>query len=193
MAITSKCKITLRPRTMFCFGTISSITDEEGTLHRVADPPEKKLSPEIPRGARAEQRVAPPLASRGKMTSYKPKVESSPTQKALLSTSPTKEWTRITRRKEANALSQGTRTRHAIFSTPLPSKEDGKKSAIAPAPFYPYVLFIRGDWSHHPSSTTSLPCKGKNLPSVKHRMCGDITKLGNRIWCSPYPGMMPQK
>jgi hypothetical protein len=54
MAITSKCKIALHLRTMFCFGTISSIADEEGTLHRVADPLEKKLSSEIPRGARAE-------------------------------------------------------------------------------------------------------------------------------------------
>jgi hypothetical protein len=41
MAITSKCKITLRPGTMFCFGTISSIADEEGTLHHVADLSEK--------------------------------------------------------------------------------------------------------------------------------------------------------
>jgi hypothetical protein len=64
MAITSKCNIALRPGTMFCFGTISSIADEEGTLHRVADPPEKKLSSEIPREAKAEQRVAPPPASR---------------------------------------------------------------------------------------------------------------------------------
>jgi hypothetical protein len=66
MAITSKCKIALRPRTMFCFGTILSIADEEGTLHRVADPPEKKLSLEIRREAKAEQRVAPPPASRGR-------------------------------------------------------------------------------------------------------------------------------
>jgi hypothetical protein len=34
---------------MFCFGTISSIVDEKGTLHRIADPPEKKLSSEIPK------------------------------------------------------------------------------------------------------------------------------------------------
>jgi hypothetical protein len=54
MAITSKCKIALRPETMFCFGTISSVVDEEETLHRIADPPEKKLSSEIPRRARAE-------------------------------------------------------------------------------------------------------------------------------------------
>jgi hypothetical protein len=144
MAITSKCKIALRLRTMFYFGTILSIEDEEGTLHRVADPPKKKLSSEILRGARVEQRVAPPLASRGKMTPYKPKVGSSPTRKTPLSTSPTKEWTRITRKKEANTPSQGTRTHRAIFPMPSPSKKDERKSAIALAPFFPDVLFIGG-------------------------------------------------
>jgi hypothetical protein len=39
---------------MFCFGTISCIADEEGTLHRLADLLEKKLSSEIPREAKAK-------------------------------------------------------------------------------------------------------------------------------------------
>jgi hypothetical protein len=46
----------------------------------------------------------------------------------------------------------------------------------------------------------SLPCKGKNLPSVKRGDGGtdagtydDITKLGNRIRRSPYPETKPQK
>jgi hypothetical protein len=42
MAITFHNKITFCPGSMFCFGTISSIADEEGTLHRIADPPRKK-------------------------------------------------------------------------------------------------------------------------------------------------------
>jgi hypothetical protein len=170
MAITSKCQITLRPRTMFCFGTISSIADEEGTLHHVEDPLEKKFSSKIPRGASAEQQIVPPPASRGKVTPYKPKVGSSHSQRTPLSTSPTKEWTWITRKKEANIPSQGTRTCRAIFLTPSRSKEDGKKSAIALAPLYPDILFIGGDWNQHPSPMTSLPCKGKNLPSLKQAM-----------------------
>jgi hypothetical protein len=164
MAITSKCKIALCPRTMFCFGTISSIADEEGTLHRIADPPEKKLSSEIPRGARAEQRVAPPPVSRAKITSYKPKVESSPTQKTPLSTLPTKGWTRITQKKEANVPSQGTRTHRAIFPTPSPTKEDGEKSAIAPAPFYPDVLFIGGRLESAPISDDEPTMQGEEPP-----------------------------
>jgi hypothetical protein len=42
MAVTSQCKIALCPGSVFCFGTISSIADEEGILHRIADPPEEK-------------------------------------------------------------------------------------------------------------------------------------------------------
>jgi hypothetical protein len=45
MAITFHSKITLRPGSVFCFGTISSIADEDGTLHRIADLPKKKSPP----------------------------------------------------------------------------------------------------------------------------------------------------
>jgi hypothetical protein len=41
MAVTFHRKITLRPGSVFCFGTISSVADEEGTLHRIADPSRK--------------------------------------------------------------------------------------------------------------------------------------------------------
>jgi hypothetical protein len=47
MAITFQCQIAFRPGSVFCFGIISSIADEKGVLHRIADPPEKKPSPEI--------------------------------------------------------------------------------------------------------------------------------------------------
>jgi hypothetical protein len=46
----------------------------------------------------------------------------------------------------------------------------------------------------------SLPCKGRILPSVMPSdeetdvgTCGDTMKLGNMIWHSPCPRMMPQK
>jgi hypothetical protein len=45
MAVTFQRKITLRPGSVFYFGTISSIADEVGTLHRIADPPRKKSPP----------------------------------------------------------------------------------------------------------------------------------------------------
>jgi hypothetical protein len=130
---------------MFFFGTISSIADEKGTLHRIADPPKKKLSSEVPRKTRAEQRVAQPPTPRTKITLYKPKIRSFPTRRTLLSTSPTKEWTRITRKKEANVPRKRTGPRQIIFPTPSPSKEDRKKLFITVAPFYPDTLFIGGE------------------------------------------------
>jgi hypothetical protein len=42
MAITFQHKIILHRGSVFCFGTISSVADEEGTLHRIADPLERK-------------------------------------------------------------------------------------------------------------------------------------------------------
>jgi hypothetical protein len=199
MAITSKWKIALRPGSVFCFGTISSIVDEKGTLHRIADPPEKKFSSVVPEKTGAEQRVAQPPTPHVKITLYKPKIGSLPTRRTPLSTSPTKEWTRITRKK-ANVQSKGTGPRRVIFLAPSPSKEDEKKCAIVAAPFYPDILFIGGDWSRLPSPTTSQPCKEKNLPSVKHddegtdaEMFGDITRLESRTRHSPYPRTKFQK
>jgi hypothetical protein len=118
MAITFKCKIALRPRTMSYFGTISCIPDKEGTMHHIANPPKKKLSLGIPREARAKQWVAPPPEARRKMIPHKPRIENpwekkdrpvriSLTQRTPLSTLPTKEWTRIIRKKETNVPSQG--------------------------------------------------------------------------------------
>jgi hypothetical protein len=65
---------------------------------------------------------------------------------------PTKEWTQITRKKEANVPSKGTRPRRVIFPAPSPSKEDGKKSVIATAPFYLDILFIGGRLESSPIS-----------------------------------------
>jgi hypothetical protein len=47
MAIVFQHKIALHPGSVFYFGTISSVADEEGILHRIADPPEKKPSSKI--------------------------------------------------------------------------------------------------------------------------------------------------
>jgi hypothetical protein len=184
---------------MFCFGTISSIADEKGTLHRIADPPEKRFSPEIPRKVGARQWIA---ASSASSEDYllQAKIRSLPTRRTPLPTSRTKEWTRITRKKEASVPRKGTEPRRVIFPAPSSSKEDGKKHIITTTPFYPDILFIGGDWNHLPSMTTSRPCKEKNLPSVKHgdegtdaEMFGDIARLGSRAQRSPCPRIKFQK
>jgi hypothetical protein len=152
MVVTIKNKITLSLGAMFRFGTISCIADVEGTLH-VADPPEKKHSLGIPREAKARLSTAPPLTAWGKMVPCKlgfksPRekedqlVGASLTQRTPLSTSPTKEWTRITRKKEVNVPSRGRRTHRATFPIHPPSKEGGKENTVMPAPFYHDALFI---------------------------------------------------
>jgi hypothetical protein len=169
MAITSKCKIALRPRSVFCFGTISSIVDEKGILHRIAHLPEKKLSSEVLGKTRAEQRVAQPPAPQVKITLYKPKIGSLPTRRTPLSTSPTKEWTRITRKKEENVPSKGMGPRRVIFLVPSPSKEDEKKCAIAAAPFYPDILFIGGRLESSPISDDEPTIQGEEPPQREAR------------------------
>jgi hypothetical protein len=131
MAVTFHSKITVRPGSVFCFGTISSVADEEGILHRIADPPEKKSPPTNSGNAGETQ----PPGLRKKIVSGKAGAESSPTRKTLLSTSPTKEWTQIARKKE-------TKEKQVVLSVPPASKENEKKVAATAAPFYPDVLFI---------------------------------------------------
>jgi hypothetical protein len=131
MAVTFYSKITLRPGSVFCFGTISSVADEEGILHCIADLPEKKSPPTNSENTEEAQ----PPALRKKIISGKSGSEGSLTRKTPLSTSPTKEWTRIARKKE-------TRENQVVLSVPPASKENGKKVATTAAPFYPDVLFI---------------------------------------------------
>jgi hypothetical protein len=100
MAITFQYKIALRPGSAFCFGTISSMADEEGILHRIADPPEKKPSPKVSKKARTRQQIAQPPTPQAKTTSCKSGARNSFTRRTPLSTSSTEEWTRITRKKK---------------------------------------------------------------------------------------------
>jgi hypothetical protein len=131
MAVTFYSKITMRPGSVFRFGTISSVADEEGILHRIADPPEKKSPPTNPENAGKAQ----PPALRKKIASGRSGAEGPLNRRTPLSTSPTTEWTQIARKKK-------TREKQAILPVPPTSKENGKKVAMTATPFYPDVLFI---------------------------------------------------
>jgi hypothetical protein len=187
---------------MFCFGTISSITDEDGILHRIADPPKEKFSSEIPRKVGTRQQIAQPPVPRAKTTSCKPRIENSPARRTLLPTSPTKEWTRITRKKEASIPRKGTEVHRVIFPASSPSKEDRKELATTTTVLLSTQTSSSSgeDWNHLPSLTTSQPCQEKNLPSEKLSDKGtdvgifdDITKLGSGTQRSPYLRMKSRK
>jgi hypothetical protein len=138
MAVTFQRKITLHSGSVFCFGTISSVADEEGTLHRIADPPRKKSPPATSKNIRVRQGKAQPPTLRKKIAFSKPGAEGPLTQRTPLSSSQTKEWTQIARKKETDKTGR----KQVVLSVPPPSKENGKKIATTAAPFYPDVLFI---------------------------------------------------
>jgi hypothetical protein len=166
MAITFQHKIVLRPGSMFCFGTISSIADEEGTLHRIADPPERKPSSTISGKAGAKQKKAQPPALQAKTTSCKPGAEGPSTRRTPLSTSSMKKWTWITRRKEANKV----KDRQAAFLVPPPSKNNRKKLVTMTVPFYPDILFIGGRVESTPISDDEPTVPGEEpLQRESHR------------------------
>jgi hypothetical protein len=91
MAITFQHKIILRPGSMFYFGTISSVADEAGTLHRIADPSERKFSSKISKKIRAKQEKAQPPVLRKKITFSKLGAEGPSARRTPLSTSSTEE------------------------------------------------------------------------------------------------------
>jgi hypothetical protein len=89
MAITFQQKIILHHGSVFYFGTISSVADEEGTLHRIVDPLERKSSSTISGKAKAKQEKAQPPAPRAKTSSCKPRAEDLSARRTSLSTSST--------------------------------------------------------------------------------------------------------
>jgi hypothetical protein len=188
MAVTFQHKIVLCPGSVFCFGTISFVADEEGTLHRIADPLERKSSSKISEkvGAKQEKAQAPVL--RAKTTFSKLGAEGPSTRRTSLSTSPTEKWTWITRKKEANKAKDCQTT----LSVPPSSKENGKKLVTAVVPFYPDVLFI-GRWSRPPSPTMNQLRPEKNLLSgnpadkgTDAEIFDDITRPESGTRRSPY-------
>jgi hypothetical protein len=112
-----------------------------------------------------------------------------------LSTSPTKKWTRITRKKEVNKVKDC----QTDLSVPPSSKENVKKLVTAAVPFYPDVLFI-GRVESPPSPTTNQLRPRKNLLSgnpadeeTNAETFDDITRSGSGTRCSPYRETMSRR
>jgi hypothetical protein len=97
----------------------------------------------------------------GKRASGKSGAEGPLTRRTPLSTSPTKEWTQIARKKE-------TKRKQVVLSVPPPSKENGKKVATIAVPFYPDVLFI-GRVESPTVSDDESTAPGEELPQRESR------------------------
>jgi hypothetical protein len=164
IAVTFQHKIVLRPGSVFYFGTISFVADEEGTLHCIADPPERKSSSKISRKIGAGQEKAQPPALRAKTTFSKLGAEGPSTRRTPLSTSPTKKWTQITRKKEVNKVKDC----QTALMVPPSSKENGNKLVTVAVPFYPDVLFI-GRVESPPVSDDEPTAPGEEPPQWESR------------------------
>jgi hypothetical protein len=107
---------------------------------------------------------AQPPALRKKIAFGKPGAKGPLTRRTPLSTSSTKEWTQIARKKEANKTGR----KQVVLSVPPPSKENGKKIATTAAPFYPDVLFI-GRVESPPVSDDEPTVPGEEPPQRESR------------------------
>jgi hypothetical protein len=154
---------------MFCFETILSVADEKGILHRIADPPKKEFSSEILRKVGTRQRITQPSTPRAKTVSCKPRIENLLARRTPLPTSPIKEWTRITTKKEASVPQKGIELCQTIFLAPSTSKEDGKELTITATPFYPDILFIGGRLESSPISNDEPTMQGEEPPQREAR------------------------
>jgi hypothetical protein len=157
MAITFQHKIILRPGSMFCFGTISSVADEEGILHRRSTR-EKAFLRNLQEN-RGEAGKSATSSAPEKTAFSKPRTKGLSTRRTPLSTSPTEEWTQITRRKEANEATG----RQAALPVLPSSREDRRKIVATTTPFYPDVLFI-GRAESPPIPDDELTAPGEEPP-----------------------------
>jgi hypothetical protein len=143
MAVTFQHKIILRPGSMFWFGTISSVADEEGTLHRIADPPERKPSSEISKkiGVRQEKAQPPVLQKKIAFSNQEPRVR-------LLG-----ELRCPPLRQKNGHGSQGGKKQmrpqvvKLLFLCPRPLRKTGRRSSRQRLPSTP-TSSSSGEWNH---------------------------------------------
>jgi hypothetical protein len=130
MVVTSQCKIALRPGSVFCFGTILSVADEKEILHRIADPPEKKLSSEIPRKAGTRQQTAQPPAPLTKTTSCKSRAGNSLAQRTPCPLRPQRSGHGLQERKKQAFLEKRRRLIELSFRHLRPQRRTERNSPL---------------------------------------------------------------
>jgi hypothetical protein len=189
MVVTFQHKIILRPGSVFCFGTISSIADEEGTLHRIADPPERKSSSKIFEKIGAKQGKAQPPALREKITFSKLGAEGPSTRWTPLSTSPTEKWTQITEGKKR----MKPRVVKLLFLCLCPQRRTERRSSWQVLHSTPTSSSSGEEWNRILSPTMNQPHQERNLfigsladGGTNAEIFGGITKPENGIQRSPY-------
>jgi hypothetical protein len=162
MAVTFQHKIVFRPGSTFCFRTISSVADEEGTLHRIADPPRRKSPPTTSENIEAKQGKPQPPALRKKIASSKPGAEGPLTRRTPLSTSPTKESNGHKLQVRKKQIKPG--GSKLFFLCLHPQRRTERRSPRQLHHSTP-TSSSSGEWSRLPSPTTSRLHPERNLLS----------------------------
>jgi hypothetical protein len=173
MAVTFYSKITLRPGSIFRFGTISSVADEEGTLHRIADPPEKKSPTNSENAGEAQP---PALRKKDRL-------------RKVGGRGPGELHCLLPRQKNGHRSRGRRRPRRSKSFFPFlrPQRRTERRSPRQQHHSTP-TSSSSGEWSRLPSPTTSRPRPEKNRlnenPADGGTVAGtfdDITRPENRI------------
>jgi hypothetical protein len=195
MSVTFLHKIVFRPGSTFCFGTISAVADEEGTLHRIADPTERRSSSKISVkiGEKQEKAQPPMLRKRSPPAGQRPEAHQ-PGKLHCLPLRRKNEHKSQERKKQIKSggsklfflrLRPQRRTerrssRHLYHSTPTSSSS--------------------GEWSRPPSPTTSRLYPERNLLSgnpadegTDAEISGDIMRPESGTRCSLCHETRPQR
>jgi hypothetical protein len=160
MVVTFQHKIIFRLGSMFCFGTISSVADEEGTLHRIADPPERKPSSEISEKIGARQEKAQPPALRKKTAVSKPRTKGPSTRR--LRCPPLRQ--KNGHESQGGKKQMRPRVVKLLFLCLRPLRRTGKRSSRQRLPSTP-TSSSSGEWNRPPSPTTNRLRLERNLLS----------------------------
>jgi hypothetical protein len=198
MDVTFLHKIVFRPGSTFRFGTISSIANEEGTLHRIADPTERRSSSKI--SGKIEEK-----AGKG-ATSNAPKKDRlrqdrGPRPEArqpgkLYCLPPRRKNEHKSQERKKQIKSGGSKL---FFPCLRPQRRTERRSSRQPRHSTP-TSSSSGEWSRPPSPTTSRLYPERNLLSgnpvdegTDAEISGDITRPESGTRRSPCPETRPQR
>jgi hypothetical protein len=184
MAIIFDTLITFNAREVIRFGSLSCITDQEGVLHRIAVPSESRSSPmepiapmnskvRKPQPTFASCRIAPASGRPRAITTHVARSTKAAhlSRRTPLSMSPTRVWTRITRRKGVDSpdtsMAAGTRPM-TIPAAPL-IWETTREWDTTLSSFFLDVLFIQGRVEDAPISNEEPTILGEKPLQRKAR------------------------
>jgi hypothetical protein len=195
MAVTFHSKITLRPGSVFCFRTISSVADEEGTLHRIADPPKKKSPPTNSEniGVGKEKNATSNAPKKGRLQQARGRGPADPENSTVyfpderMDTNRKEERDReeASRSFRASALKGERKEDHHDSRAILPRRSFHRESGVTPR------LRRRADRARRGTTSAGVPPSKKSAP--KHPATSPSRRAGSRAACLARRGLRDRR